>query len=406
MQTQELDEALSETQAEQEHSRGSRIITILFITAVMLMLALPAVLTNRIPVDWSPLDNRFLKARPIFSEEIFNDLTDYVADRVGLRAGFIEAYQVTTDRCFHELNHPLFEYGKDDWIMTINTDIVQTWHLEPDLNYAQTMGDFIAEARDIAEAEGAGLLFWLLPNKESIYPEYLPDEYNINTAVKKTKTETILEALDERDVEYVFPRELFLQLKQLHPETLLYNKKYDPLHWNQNGAFAAYSQLYQAIRKRFPAVTMLAREEFEITDVIEHYQCISCFPINEPVPRYSLKTSRARIYESSNLYWDTVDRLNRNSFFMRSVNDDPALADTPKLLIFHDSYLMPYLGGTDFLSEHFREVTLIHNLNLSELRFFIQLYRPDLVILESVEREMNPYADYYCYELAWNGFRE
>ena len=251
-----------------------------------------------------------------------------------------------------------------------------------------------------------GLLFWLLPNKESIYPEYLPDEYNINTAVKKTKTETILEALDERDVEYVFPRELFLQLKQLHPETLLYNKKYDPLHWNQNGAFAAYSQLYQAIRTRFPAVTMLAREEFEITDVIEHYQCISCFPINEPVPRYSLKTSRARIYESSNLYWDTVDRLNRNSFFMRSVNDDPALADTPKLLIFHDSYLMPYLGGTDFLSEHFREVTLIHNLNLSELRFFIQLYRPDLVILESVEREMNPYADYYCYELAWNGFRE
>lgn len=99
----------------------------------------------------------------------------------------------------------------------------------------------------------------ICPNKQSIYPEYLPDIY---TKQKPTRLNQLTGVYPELiNFETIFNIE-----KKKHPKRLLYYKT--DSHWNQYGACIAVKELYKKAVQKFTEIDDLS---FIIRDTIIHY---------------------------------------------------------------------------------------------------------------------------------------
>ena len=110
-------------------------LNIVFLTIVVLVIVIPAVSLNTKREYRSEIDNSMLIEFPEFDREFPERINRYVEERIGFRAKIITAYQDLNNKLFHYLAHPLYEYGKEDWIMTRNWDAEQTYHLDVSDDY-------------------------------------------------------------------------------------------------------------------------------------------------------------------------------------------------------------------------------------------------------------------------------
>ena len=238
-----------------------------------------------------------------------------------------------------------------------------------------------------------------LPNKETIYPEYFPDGYNVIN--QPNRTDRILERLDEKDVSYLYPKELFLSLKK---EEQLYNVKYDAGHWNQNGKFYGQQQIIHYLNGLFPETEELERHEFDVTQSLEPYLTNSKFRIDELVPQYDLINTDA--VQDQGIF-DQIVVTSPNNYYLRYQNETALERGAPKVLIFGDSYL----GRSEqFYINHCGEVVMLHATNMPNAEYYISVFQPDIVIYEVVERALQCEWDDFkkekrCYPLyaALNG---
>ena len=163
---------------------------ILFLAAVCAMLLIPAVCINREAYSVSDMDNRVLTYAPEFNirylDAFMSNLNDYVNDRIGFREQVLSSYQIVEDKLFHYLAHPLYEYGKDDWIMTKEWDSIQTFHLDLEEGYEDRFASMMKDAQEISQENGADFMFWLITNKETVYPEYMSPGYNFKDQETKS----------------------------------------------------------------------------------------------------------------------------------------------------------------------------------------------------------------------------
>ena len=107
---------------------------------------------------------------------------------------------------------------------------------------------------------------------------------------------------------------------------------------------------------------------------------VSHFEIKEDVPVYKLKKRDSRrIHE----YDDSI-KADRHVVVYRNSRN----TDKPKIMIFHDSY---FLKLDQYYGDNFSEIIVIHSFeNLKNLEYFINIFEPDIVLLENVERVISP----------------
>ncbi|MBQ6947656.1 MAG: hypothetical protein IJN42_06365, partial [Clostridia bacterium] len=261
-------------------------------------------------------------------------------------------------------------------------------HLNLDETWAEEFAAGLKGFENYATSRGKGFVYLLIPDKKTIYSEYFPESYNVRGDL--SRTDQVLAALEAQDVNYFWAKDVMMAGKE---NFAVNNQKFDAEHWNENGAFVVSMALYDRIRAIYPQVQPLSAEEFTVTQVVEPTLLTSQFRIDEPVPLYTLKQSTAR---------DDSAWLEENVFFLSSSSKyrtryvNPAQADKPKLLVFHDSYLM---NKEKFFTEHFSEVTFIHRYNCRNQEVFeryVDLLDPDMIIYENPERSMpiNLYRKY------------
>lgn len=126
------------------------------------------------------------------------------------------------------------------------------------LYYGETVDDFLrtntlssAEIKNIAnnlriteqycKQRGAEFIFFSAPNKNTLYPEYMP--YNYVPANKESNLEMLTEELISDD----FFFDMKSALLNLNSPTPLYHKT--DTHWNNFGAYAAHTMLMNKIGK-------------------------------------------------------------------------------------------------------------------------------------------------------------
>jgi hypothetical protein len=113
--------------------------------------------------------------------------------------------------------------------------------------------------RDSLSQMGIAYVLAVAPNKNTIYPEYLPDYIN------RVHPETRLDQLNDYLAKHssfrlVDLREALTKAKSMYPTYYPRNS-----HWNVFGAYIAYAEIMKAVSTAIPQVAIVPLSEFSVT---------------------------------------------------------------------------------------------------------------------------------------------
>ena len=266
----------------------NQIPMIAFIAAVLILLVLPVVFMNFKADQISEYENKKLADWPEFepSEDYIEAVDTYINDRIGFREGSIALYTEANDALFKTMVNPLFMWGEDGNIYYKDKDYIAAYQrLNTDREYIDSMVGFLEQTNDYLASKDIRFLYFVCPDKKTIYPEHFPKTVHVNT-----QNESVLDYLDERmsgsGVEYIDPKDRLLAAKE---NDLLYNKMYDVTHWNDRGAFIGHALIDEKIQQWFDDVPPLREEDFDVDIVHMDSLDNAKFAIDEDVPLYVLR---------------------------------------------------------------------------------------------------------------------
>lgn len=374
----------------------------IYILAFMLILIVPFVFMNHKENQKSEIDNKVLTEFPelTVSSETIEQLEDYVDDRIGFREQAIALYTDACDKLFGIMIHPLFMYGKEGHIYYKDKDYVAAYQrLNTDEEYLDSFTGFLSETKEYLDSKDIKFLYYLCPDKKTIYPEYFPDNINV-----KEDNGTIIagmrDRLEKTDIDYIIPDNELFEAKK---EKVVYNKKYDATHWNEFGSIMCQQMIDKYFLNWFPDVKPLTEDDFTLEFVTMEHLDNSEFPINDDVPVYSLITDTSQD-ATEYLMPCLEDRINTTTFYAHFLN--PEVQNDRILLIFTDSYFATY---HKYYNNRFKEVYYVHRQNAEYLQYFVDLVFPSAVIFETAERcitsdmpLLTDFSDYY-YEPSYDG---
>ena len=277
--------------------------------------------------------------------------------------------------------------GKDDWLFlakdSAGRNIIEDAAAPAALSEVKLarVADELEHRRQWLAARGIRYLLVLTPNKNTVYPEKLPDAFQPADPGRHLRQLTAyLRSHTGLDVVDVTP-------------ALLERKKTEPVfyttdsHWNAHGAFAAYEEIAKALRRDFPAITPLRRERFRV----EAYDwgpgdLVFMMGLSD-----HFKEDRSYYF---NLDWFKARGASyggpmENWYIMLpqySVTGNPAL---PRALVLHDSYWWELLP---FVAECFDKALYVWSASPTAETFrhfdeaLVERERPDIVIEEYTER--------------------
>ena len=367
------------------------ILIISFFTVILI----PVLFMNFKSNQVSYIDNRnLLEIEEVFSEgNIFENIKSYVDDRIGFRTKIVDFYSEVMDKLFHEITHPKYEYGTEDFIMS------KAEENEFNPEFMSIYADFIKKFQDYCNERGIKFLYAVEPRKELIYPEYISEGYNY----ENKDIEYFVDLLKEKDVNFLNNVEtlkeakeegveetlnkLYLDGKTLDNGTinysdinsnLLFDQKYDARHWNEAGAIIGISAILDRLNLLDTRVDKFNLSKYRAEEYINETLVASNFKINEKTNHFNL------INDNSIYIEDLEDEIIRHESFRNFTHyKNPSNPDAPRILIFAGSY---FNDKEKFLTESFSELIKVHNYrNVIDYEYYINIFNPDIVLFESTE---------------------
>lgn len=373
--------------------KKNQIPQVVFIAAVLILLVLPVFFMNFKKNQTSEYENKMLEEWPEFepSEDYMKSVYSYVEDRIGFRESCIAIYTEANNALFHTMVNPLFMWGEQGHIYYKDKDYIAAFQRRnTDKEYIDSMVGFLEKTNDYLASKDIKFLYFVCPDKKTIYPEYFPKTINVDN-----RNESVLEYLDESmaktDVEYIDPKDRLLAAKD---SAVLYNKLYDVTHWNDRGAFIGHSLIDEKIQEWFDDVPKLEAENFDVDTVHVDSLDNAKFSIDEDVPLYHLRDDETADY--TELLKPAMDCYT-DTFYTHHIN--ATAPNDRRLLVFTDSY---FQSNQKFYDNRFKEVYFVHRQNYDYVQYFVNLTFPDMVIFETAERsissEMPLTSDFNGYE--------
>ena len=229
--------------------------------------------------------------------------------------------------------------------------------------------------RDWLERRGVGFYIVIAPDKNTIFPEKLPDYPRRPGGT--TRFDQLVERLQRSNLEFVDPRSALLAAKA-KDETVYIESD---THWTERGALIAYSLLMERIKKRFPNIDPLTLASFTVgkgkpmaNDLLRSLALED--DISYSVERFVLRHRRqvGNSTRSMRPGW---------GWPLAEIKND--LQHRPRLLVFGNSFT-DYVLGPYFLYETFRDpVWTHHNGGTFNLRL-VDEFKPDLVVVQIADR--------------------
>jgi hypothetical protein len=233
--------------------------------------------------------------------------------------------------------------GKEGWLYVDTDESMLDYrglvpYSESQLGY---ISGIVKSEIEYLKSKGIPLLLIVAPNKESIYPEFMPD--NIKKG-NQTRLDQLVKVIDLVDL-----RQALINAK----DKQVYRKT--DTHWNNYGAYLVYSEI----------VFRLGIKPNSLSDYDEVFD-------EKPTSDLANLLKMPDIYKESVYHYKLKDGIQSDKI--------------PSVLIFHDSFY----EGTDLkplLSAHFDK---IKEVRFGQLTLFssklIEEVKPDVVIYIMVER--------------------
>ncbi len=306
----------------------------------------------------------------------------YFDDHFALRAQLINWRATALWKWLRTSSSDTVIAGKDDWLFYADDGGVQDWiQAEPFSGHElEAWRDTLIRRRAFLARRGIPFVFVIAPDKQMIYPEYMPE--SLRRLRDDYRADQLIAYLGKAAPDFVV-LDLRNTLRAAKASELLYHR-YDT-HWNDRGGLVAYQAIVRALRQWFPALTPLDRRDFDE---------------DASVPSGDRTTMLGLIDERKRAMPGLVLRRGVGYRVIAPANPDPYGEDgllivehkdrtLPTAMVFRDSFgarLIPYL------SEHFRHVEFYWQ---NELDYeAIERQRPDVVIQEFVARHFFTYGPY------------
>lgn len=265
--------------------------------------------------------------------------------------------------------------GKDGWLLYTdegNLDDYQNAHPFSPADLEEIGGKLRAVQQ---EMEGRGITFFVVvaPNKETIYPELVPD------GIQKIGSQSRLDQL----IAYLSASGSPVKLLDLRPALLAAKAEYQlyyrtDSHWNDYGAYFASAEILKAVQKDFPQVWVPAISDYRLETGQVSGDLARMLPVEPLLSETAVwlhpdPGPQARFLEKT----DRVVTVSQVSS-----------PDLPAAVIFRDSFANQL---EPFLSESFSRAVYPWSFTID--RDLVDREAPDVVIYEIAERYLHLLKD-------------
>jgi hypothetical protein len=314
--------------------------------------------TIEIDNDKAFLDNRLPSKLPSFPKTKEEALkykslfSQFINDNFGLRAKLLKLNILINYKIGHS-SMPGLIMGKDGWLFLKNDYAILDQYRGINRFSNQELEQWVKTLdayRLWLASQNINFLVVVAPNQQTVYSEFMPYYVNkvnsesrldqVNRYLKKTKSK--IDFLDLRDA--------MIEGKERFTNYRLYNK-YEG-HWNSLGAFIAYEQIMDSLKKENPRLKKFTINDFNISTYSSNWNMP---PLIETHIGFSLKKSN--------------NTINNSNF---------------KVLFYGDSF-----GDTQLLSFLRLSIPNVVNVNTNWKPFPFDLIineKPNIVIFQLVER--------------------
>lgn len=225
---------------------AKKFITICFLA----MLMLPNLLgLAKGPSAWNQSgENRRLAEPPELSranlKNIPSQTEDYIGDHAPFRSLWLNAYAAVNFYLFGSIDNPGVITGRDEgWLFytgenTVNEMLGIERFTQEEME--EILRKLLAVRARYVE-NGKDFVFFVAPDKEKIYRDYLPDCYTNQTGTSKTR-ELVRYIREYSDIKVVYPVE---ELEAAAKKFPMYYKT--DTHWNRIGAYVGSQPLIAAL---------------------------------------------------------------------------------------------------------------------------------------------------------------
>lgn len=225
--------------------------------------------------------------------------------------------------------------------------------------------------------QGISLVIVIPPNKESIYPQFMPDE--IYVLRNKSPLDQFVEYMHLHSNTRII--DLRPVLKNASKSWQVYFKT--DTHWNQYGAYFAYQNIFLVLSEDYPALQAHPLSDYEITlgekTTRDIANIIGLPQIKEAdwifSPKFPVNKKTVTI---------PLNGLNRQVRIVSNENQT-----FPSIVVFHDSF---FTALSPFFEAHFSRLVSVpvvskdFNSRSVWTLTWVEQQKPDIVIIELVER--------------------
>ncbi len=231
------------------------------------------------------------------------------------------------------------------------------------------------ERNNWLEKEGIYLLVVIVPNKSSIYSEFLPD--NIRKLNRSVRTDQFVKYFNENsDIDVL---DLRKDLNNLKDKKILYHKT--DSHWNHYGAWIGYNAIVEHLAKIFTGISSIPYEKFpkKIRKRNSNSDLASMLALQKSI--YKEKGKRLFFPKGINISQKKI-----NGFKYRKIKNSYSVCKEgklPKIVMIHDSF---GLRLKKYMSASSSEIIYLLDWGFNLFPEFIKQEKPEIVIYEIAER--------------------
>ena len=322
---------------------------------------------NRKFSDKPKFDIKNLDKYPKLYETYFNDYISFRNELVKLK-------NILDITIFNNLTSKDLLLGKDKWLFLKWYPLVEDYignykYYDQELKNAK---DNLLKLEKIIKDKNIDFYLMICPDKNKIYPEYMPD-YIKRIHPEYNSTDKLIEYLRKNyDIKIVYPKKELLKYKE---SDLLYYK-YDA-HWNRLGAYIGYIELMKAMNKDYIDLKDINIIRNDMGTPI--YKLANMISLSESKYKYDTEYSVSNFTTNKNIL---VNMYNTNKTTIEHFTSNSP--DRKRVVVLRDSFSQAML---DYISSNFYEVIFISIAydDINVLDYAIKL-NPDIIIYQSVER--------------------
>lgn len=265
--------------------------------------------------------------------------------------------------------------GKDGWLFLANDHVI-TDYMGQNPFPSQTDALQYADALDRLHArlgrDGAKVLVSVIPNKSTIYPEFIPDYIPRNEG--QSRLSQLSDALEERNSSVLVLKDALLQAKT---EGQLYFRT--DTHWTDLGAYFAYRTILSAWNEGSEAFRPRNLSDYKkLKEPLAQGDLLRLLGEPSDQPEMQVRLAPKKPVQTTR---EIREDYQYEAFKTRITTT--ANTKAPTLLIIGDSFstrLMP------FFEPHFSRIVLVHHQNGAFDPGLLTEFESDYVLVAFVER--------------------